>query len=380
MIPIQIKTVRYYPIAMPYKTPFRTGYGVETHKTAVIVEVVSASGVTGWGEVSVERRPAYGAETLVTAGHILKDFLIPAVVGQMIDHPAHAPNLWRSIRGHLHTKAGLEAAIWDCFAKTNQMRLLELFRAYLGLIDHTNETVAVGVVIGLTDTLGDLFAIIEQRLGEGYRTIKLKITRDHGLHMVEAVRLRYPDLPLILDANGDYQLEDAAQLKALDAFNILMIEQPLAHNDILEHSILQRQLATPLCLDESIQSLHDVRLAHHLGVASAINLKPARVGGFTEALNIHRFAQHHGLRLRVGGLLETGIGRAGLLALAALPCIGLPSDISATSRYFATDLMPPVELKPDGTIQVAAGIGIGPTVDRNKLASFRGTGSSRLLV
>ena len=224
MKPIHIQQVDYYPIALPYKTPFRTGYGTETHKVAVLVKVTSDTGITGWGEASVERVPGYGSETPITAQHILHDFLIPAVINQTIDHPAAVPDLTEHIRGHPHTRAGLEAAVWDCFARANGMQLLDLFRDFLGLTHHTNERVTVGVVIGLRDSINELMWVIDQRLNEGYRTIKLKIDRENGLDTARAVRAAYPDLPLILDANGDFTLTDRDHLLAFDSVGALMIE------------------------------------------------------------------------------------------------------------------------------------------------------------
>jgi len=366
--PITVKDIRLHTVYLPYLDPLETSFGVEPFKVAVIVELITENGVTGWGESAIELWPGYGTETASTALHILEEFLVPAVVGKTIDHPEHLPRLTRGYRGNHHTHSGLEAAVWDAFAKANDMRLTDLFAACLPE-GHASEGFAtVGVSIGIQPSLEATVAAIQRRLKEGYGRIKLKIKRGWDVQVAAAVREALPDITLMLDANSDYRLSDADHLRQLDAFNLLMIEQPLSHDDIYEHSKLQPQLKTAVCLDESIKTANDLRLAIQVEACRILNLKPARVGGFTESLEIYRVSVEHGLPLWVGGMLETGIGRAANVSFAALPGVNLPCDISATNRYFDPDLSEPAfVLGANSTLAVADGYGIGVEVQRDRL-------------
>ena len=368
MTSITIDRVDVYPIALPYVEPLRTSFGVEPFKAAVLVCVTTAQGIQGWGEAAVEIKPGYGSETVGTALHVLKNFLIPQVVGRTLIDPTEIPLLTHSVRGNHHTKAGLEAAVWDAAAKTNHMRLADYFASFLPAGHASRGKAVVGVSIGIQPTVEDTLKIIRKRMDQGYQRIKLKIEPGWELPLARGVRAALPDAVIMLDANSAYTLADAELLKQLDAYNLLMIEQPLGDNDIYQHSKLQPQLQTAICLDESIKSADDLRLALEIGACRILNLKPARVGGYTESLEIYRVCVAHGLPLWIGGMLETGVGRAANVAFASLPGVTMPCDISATDRYFDPDITePPFALNPDSTLNVPAGEGIGVEVIRERL-------------
>ncbi|RMG78890.1 MAG: o-succinylbenzoate synthase, partial [Chloroflexi bacterium] len=260
MCPITIQSITLHPVALPLVEPLKTSFGEEPYKAAVIVELITDKGVVGWGEASVETRPGYSPETMGTALHVLNEFLVPLLVGQTIDNPAQVPALLRSVRGHPLAKHSLEAAVWDALAKTNDMRLADLFAMYAPEGHQSRNRAVVGVSIGIQPTVEDTLAIIQKRLNQGYRRIKLKIKPGWDVELARAVRAALPDIMLMLDANSAYTLDDAAHLAQLDELNLLMIEQPLGHDDIYQHSKLQPQLKTPICLDESIKSADDLRL------------------------------------------------------------------------------------------------------------------------
>lgn len=371
---ITIDTVKFHQVALPMVEPLRTSFGVEPYKTAVIVEVSTREKVVGWGEASVELKPGYGPEDIVTGTHMLKNHIIPRLLNQRISDPREAPGIMKVVRGNHHAKAGIEAAIWDAFAKANDMRLADLFAYYAPEGHASLNRAVVGVSIGIQDSVESTLNIIQKRLNEGYGRIKLKIKPGWDVELSRAVRERFPDIQLMLDANSAYSLEDTDHLKLLDKFDLLMIEQPLAYYDIYEHSQLKSMLKTPICLDESIISAHDLRLALSIDAIGILNLKPARVGGFTESLIIYEICVQHDLPLWIGGMMETGIGRAANIAFASLPGVTLPCDISATSRYYDPDITePPFELSQNSTIQVPDEIGIGVTVviDRLEQATAR---------
>ena len=368
MKPITIQSIALHTVLLPYLSPFETSFGAETHKVALLVELTTTAGIVGWGECSIELWPGYGHETAETAEHILSRFLVPAVGGQTIADPTDFPALIRRFRGNHHTRAGLEAAVWDAFAKHNDMRLTDLFAVFAGEGHASEGRATVGVSIGIQPSLEKTVAVVKSRLEQGYCRIKLKIKRGWDIEVARAVREACPDILLMLDANSDYSPEDADHLKQLDAFDLLMIEQPLAHDDIYYHSLLQARMKTRVCLDESVKSASDLLLALEVGALGVLNLKPARVGGFTECLEIYRICVENELPLWIGGMLETGVGRAANVSFAALPGVNLPSDISATDRYFDPDLTePPFVLTADSALAVADGAGIGVDMQRDRL-------------
>ena len=365
---ITIKDVKLYPINLPLVEPLRTSFGMEPYKGAIVVEVITENGISGWGECSAAPDPGYTGETMGTAYHILHNYMVAMVNGKTIDDPYNVRDMVKSIRGHEHAKHGLEAAVWDAFARANDMRLTDLLALYMPDGHESRGYANVGVSIGLQPTMDDLFAIIDKRVGQGYKRIKLKIEPGRDIEIGKQARGRYPDTMIMLDANSAYTLKDAEHLAQLDAFDLLMIEQPLSHNDIYEHSKLAQQIKTPICLDESIKTTNDLRLAIEVGAIGILNLKPARVGGFAECIDIYRVCVEHELPLWIGGMLEVGIGRAANVSLASLPGVTLPCDISATDRYFNPDLTePPFVLGEGSTLAVADGIGIGVEVQRDRL-------------
>lgn len=374
MKPVTIQEVRLHVVALPLVELLKTSFGAEPYKAAIIVEVQSAGGLTGWGETALKTKPSYGAETILTALHITRDFLIPKLLGATLESPAELPRLFNSVRGNHHARAGVEAAVWDLLAKANDMRLADYFAVHLPEGNKPRDLVSVGVSIGIQDTLDEQIALIGKRVDEGYRRIKLKIAPGWDVELARAVRKAFPDIMLMLDANSAYSPSDAEHLKKLDQFDLLMIEQPLSYDDIFEHGQLQPQLKTPICLDESIYSVHDWKIALQLGAGKILNLKPTRVGGFTESLKLYQLCAERGNPLWIGGMLETGIGRAANVAFASLPGITLPSDISATNRYFDPDIAEPPFVLQDGSfLRVPDGIGIGVDVRRDRIAEAEET-------
>lgn len=365
---IKIKDIQLHTVYLPYLDPIETSFGVEPNKVAVLVELTTDTGIVGWGEASIEIWPGYGTETADTSYHVLNNFMVPAVIGKSIESPMDFQMLIRQFRGNHHTRAGLETAVWDAFAKANDMRLTDCFAHYLPEGHDSEGFATVGISIGIQPSLEATVATIKRRLDEGYKRIKLKIKQGWDIEVARAVRAAFPDVMLMLDANSDYRLSDAQHLAQLDAFNLLMIEQPLAHDDIYEHSKLQPQLQTPICLDESVKSASDLRLAIEVGACRILNLKPARVGGFSECIEIYKVCVANDLPLWIGGMMETGVGRAANVSFASLPAVNLPSDISATDRYFDPDLTEPAFVLGEGsTLTVADGYGIGVEVERERL-------------
>ena len=371
---VTIQDVKLHLVALPLVELLKTSFGAEPYKSAIIIEVTTEEGLTGWGETALKTKPSYGSETILTALHITRDFLIPKLLGQRLGSPTEVPALLKSVRGNHHARAGIEAAIWDVMAQANDMRLADYFACHLPTGNAPRESVAVGVSIGIQDSMDDQIALIRKRVDEGYERIKLKIAPGWDVELARAVRRHFPHIMLMLDANSAYTLADVDHLKQLDEFDLMMIEQPLAYDDIYEHSLLQPQLRTPVCLDESIYSAHDWKIAMRLGAGKILNLKPTRVGGYTESLKLYQLCVQNQVPLWIGGMLETGIGRAANLAFAALPGVTLPSDISATNRYFDPDIAdPPFVLGAGSRLKLPQGIGIGVEVQRDRLAEAEAT-------
>jgi len=357
---MNIERVELRHIRMELVSPFETSMGVETAEEHIIVRI-DGEGLTGWGESVAEETPFYSYETVQTAWHILRDFLIPAILGKRLGSIDEAISLNARVRGHMMAKAGLEAALWDLSAKTLGLPLA-------ALLGGTRNRIDVGVSIGIQKSPGELVRTVEGYLQEGYKRIKIKIAPGRDLTFIEAVRREYPDILFQVDANSAYGLEHTEIFRAMDGYNLLLIEQPLGYDDIFDHSKLQRVLRTPICLDESIHSVADSRAALELDSCRVINIKPGRVGGFTESKAIHDLCASRNVPVWHGGMLESGIGRAGNVALASLPNFTLPADISASKRYYKQDIVQPVfEVTPDGTMGVPQGPGIGVEVVMEQL-------------
>jgi O-succinylbenzoate synthase len=359
-----INQIDLHHIELPYVHPFETSFGREFTRHSILV-AAHGDGLTGWGECVAGAGPWYSYETIETAWHLLRDYLIPAVLGQNLAAPQEVVTRFRRVRGHAMARASLENAVWDLLAQAKGVSLVQMLG---GVRDH----VPVGVSVGIEPTLDELLAQVEGFVSEGYGRVKLKIKPGWDIAVVRAVRERWPDLPLQVDANSAYTLADASHLAELDAFDLLLIEQPLNHDDMVDHAVLQRQLKTPICLDESIHSPEHARWALDIDACRVINIKVGRVGGFTAARQIHDLCAERGIPVWCGGMLETNIGRAGNLALAALPNFTLPGDISASARYYAQDLAEPnFELNTDSTITVPNAPGLGVQVIPERLVAAR---------
>lgn len=347
----QLDWVRLREIRMPFLRFFETSFGRVWDKEAVLIEV-SSGGVSGWGECVAAEGPFFSYEDKQTAWHVLTEYLIPTVLGPRSLAAADAPDRMRRVRGHPMAKAALESALWDLEAR----RLgRPLWRHYGG----TQPRIPCGVSIGIQDSPKILLERIRTELDAGYQRIKIKIKPGWDTEIVEQVRNHFPDIPLMVDANAAYTLEDAAHLRELDRFDLMMIEQPLHHEDILGHARLQREIGTAVCLDESVRHCADLELALEVGACRILNLKPGRVGGPSETLRLHRICQDRGVGLWCGGMLETGIGRAHNIALATLDHFRIPGDVSASSRYFERDTIVPAVEVTDGWITPSEEPGIG---------------------
>jgi O-succinylbenzoate synthase len=357
---MRIDRIELIHIKMVLVSPFVTSMGTEYDEEHIIVRV-DGEGVTGWGESVAEGTPFYSYETVPTAWHILRDFLIPSVLGKELPGIKEAIESYARVRGHMMAKAGLEAALWDAFAKMKGVSLSSM-------LGGTRAKVDVGVSIGIQSGEKALITKVEGYLKEGYKRIKIKIAPGNDIQYVEALRREFPGLLLQVDANSAYTLDDIGLFRKMDDYNLLLIEQPLGYEDIYDHSKLQRELKTPVCLDESIHSLDDTRAAIELDSCRIINIKPGRVGGFTESKLIHDYCASKNIPVWHGGMLESGIGRAGNVALASLSNFTLPGDISASKRYYKEDIVEPeFVVNPDGTMDVPVKPGIGVEVNMSAL-------------
>ena len=348
-------------IEMPLLAPFETSFGVETVEEHLIVRV-DGDGITGWGECVASEGPWYSYETNQTAWHVLRDFLIPFVFENEVRAPQDFPKLAARVRGHNMAKAGLEAALWDWFAKGQGKSLAQMFHAAQQTERDSTipEKITVGVSVGLQSSAQELVARVRGFLDEGYTRIKIKIKPGQDVELVRALRAEFPHIRLQVDANSAYALADTDIFRAMDDANLLLIEQPLSNDDIFQHIKLQRELKTAICLDESIHSADDAEAALELGACRIINIKPGRVGGFTQAIKIHDLAAQHNAPVWCGGMLESGIGRAGNVAIASLPNFTLPGDLSASRRYFRQDIVEPeFQVDTEGMMRVPTGGGIG---------------------
>ena len=344
-------------------TPFVTSMGTEYDEQHIMVRV-DAEGVTGWGECVAEETPFYSYETVPTAWHILNDFLIPAILGKDLANVEEAIANYSKVRGHMMAKAGLEAALYDAFAKSKGISLSKM-------LGGTQEKINVGVSLGISDTVPDLLHVMEKHMKEGYQRIKIKIAPGRDLQFIEALRREYPDMLLQVDANSAYTLDHLPVFKKMDEYKLSLIEQPLGYDDIFDHAKLQREIKTDLCLDESIHSLGDTRAAIEMGSCRIINIKPGRVGGYTESIKIHDYCASMNIPVWHGGMLESGIGRAGNVALASLPNFMLPSDLSPNKKYYTEDIVEPLfTLNSDGTITVPTGPGIGVEINMKALEKY----------
>lgn len=352
---MKITEVILYLIDMRMKHPFETSFGTLQDKTIIIVQAKDQSGVIGWGEGVAFDAPWYTEETVKTSLHMLEDFLIPIIMHRELEHPNEVSKLFASIRRNNMAKSAIEGAVWDIYAQqTNQ----SLAKAVGG----TRKEIDVGISIGIQPSIERLLNTIDSYLQEGYKRIKVKIKPGWDLDVIHAIRDCFGNIPLMADANSAYTLDDIDTLKQLDSYGLMMIEQPLAHDDIVDHALLQKQLKTPICLDESITSFEDARRAIGLGSCQIINIKIGRVGGITEAIKIHDYCAENSIPVWCGGMLEAGIGRAHNIALTSLSNFIMPGDTAGSSRYWYEDIITPEVVVKDGIIEIPHKIGLGYTV------------------
>ncbi len=351
-----ISQIALYHLQMRLQSPFETSFGRSQERECILLEA-QAEGLVGYGECVADRAPGYSYETTGTAWHILRDFLIPAILNQDFQSIAEVQNRMAHVRGHPMAKAGLEMVFWDLLGKSEE-------RSFQELIGGKGDQVKVGVSVGIQESPNILVGVVGDYLDQGYGRVKLKIKPGRDISDAQAVRDAFPDLRLQVDANSAYDLDSALGLLPLDELNLLMIEQPLADDDLWDHRRLQAEFKTPICLDESIVTLRHARQALEMKACRVVNIKPGRVGGLSQAIAIHNLCHAEGVPVWCGGMLETGVGRAANLALASLPGFIFPGDISATDRYYAEDITNErFELNPDSTIDVPDLPGLGVSID-----------------
>jgi o-succinylbenzoate synthase len=354
-------TIRH--LQMKLKAPFTTSFGTFTNKDFLLLEAKDQDGTIGWGESVAFHSPWYNEETLQTNWHMLEDFLIPLLLNKEINHPDEVSELFAPIRKNNMAKSTIEGAIWDIYAQqTNQ--------SLASALGGKKDKIEVGISIGIQKSIDDLVALVDEYVKEGYKRIKVKIKPGWDVEVMRTLRENFPNVAIMADANSAYRLEEAELLKQLDEFDLTMIEQPLASDDIIDHSHLQKMLNTPICLDESIHSVEDARKAVVLGSTKIINIKIGRVGGLTEAKKIHDYCEANGIPVWCGGMLESGIGRAHNVALTTLSNFILPGDTASSNRYWEKDIILPEVVAANGYIEVPQTAGIGYEVDREAVESF----------
>jgi o-succinylbenzoate synthase len=359
MNPMRLHSITLREIRLPLVTPFETSMDRVTNRRILLVEA-AIDGVTGWGECTAGENPFYSPEDTETAWHILTSYLWPILKGKEFPSASDVWPLLEPVRGHTMAKAAVETAIWDAEA---QLKNIPLWK----LLGGTQQEIPCGVSIGVKDSLDELSATVKKELAAGYQRIKIKIKPGKDLLPVQRVRQDFPRIKLSVDANSAYHAQDLPLLQQLDAYYLMMIEQPLGWDDLFGHVEIQKALQTPICLDECIHTYEQAEAAVALGACKIINIKLGRVGGFREAKRIHDLCRRHAIPVWCGGMLESGIGRAHNIAMSTLPNFTLPGDVSASARYWHEDIITPeVIVTPQGTIKVPTtpGISFHPRPDR----------------
>ncbi|MFQ5951621.1 MAG: o-succinylbenzoate synthase [Candidatus Geothermarchaeales archaeon] len=357
---MEIEEIALRLVEAELKREFVTSFGRERNRQAMILEV-SGEGNSGYGECVAGSGPWYSYETLQTAWHITVDYIAPAVLEKRVQSPRSVLERIGRIRGHNMAKAAVEMALWDLYAKRKGVSLSEA-------LGGEKDRVQSGVSVGIQDDVDSLLGLIGGYLDEGYTRIKFKIRPGRDVKTAEAVRDRFPEVPMMVDANGAYTLEQSHIFRTLDRYDLTMMEQPLGYDDLSHHAKLQKEIKTPICLDESIPTLHRAYDAVALHSCRIVNIKPGRVGGHIKAKSMAEYLHRNHIRLWVGGMLETGIGRAHNVALASLKEFTLPNDISASDRYYEEDVVEPsFTLEKDGTIVVPRGVGLGVEASLDRL-------------
>ncbi len=358
---IVIRAIELREVSLPLVRPFRTSFGEETVKGAILVRVESDA-AEGWGECVASPLPRYSSEWIDGAWRMLENVMAPALAGATIGRPEDVGERLGWIRGHRMAKAALEAAVTDAWLRSRGLCL----RDFVGGV---RDRVPCGVSVGIASSPQAMLEEITGYVDRGYRRVKLKIEPGRDVEVVRTIRRSLPTFPLSVDANAAYSLADASIFEALDELGLVMIEQPLHHEDLMEHAKLAERLQTPICLDESIRSASDAAAAIDLGACTVINIKSGRVGGLVESVRVHDAARERGVPVWIGGMLETGVGRAVNVALASMPGVTLPGDTSGSDRYFSEDLTAPFVVEPDGTMAVPSAPGIGVEIEPERLAA-----------
>src|SRR5699024_9762253 len=360
---IPIKQITLRKLNMELKHPFTTSFGTMKSKHFYIVEISDHEGNKGYGESVSFIIHLYSEETVETNLHVMRDFLIPILKENTINHPDDVSKLFEPIKRHQMAKAALETAVWDLYAKRQKQQLAKALGGEKKQID-------VGVSIGIKSSIEDLLNEIQENVDAGYKRIKIKIKPGWDVDVLKQVRKTFPDTPIMADANSAYTLEDMNHLKQLDDLDLMMIEQPLAYDDIVDHATLQANMTTPICLDESIHSLEDTRKAIQLDSCKIINIKIGSVGVLTESKKIHDYCLAHHIDVWCGGMLEAGVGRAHNIALTTLSGFTMPGDTAGSERYWHKDIIEPAVVVEDGVITVPDQAGIGYEIDEQALEEF----------
>ena len=358
---MKIAHIELREIRLPLIHFFETSFGRTTERRILLARVSDGEGAEGWGECTAGEGPFYSEEWIESAWAVSKNFLAPMTVGKEVDGAADVAGLMRAVRGNRMAKAAIETACWDLEARRARLPLWKL-------LGGTRREVASGVSIGIQDTPEQLLEKIGLEVSAGYQRIKIKIKPGWDVKIVERVRAAFPDIPLMVDANSAYTLADAPLFQSLDGFNLMMAEQPLAYDDMVDHAALQRQIKTPVCLDESVRSAEDARKAIELGACRIINVKLGRVGGHTEAGRVEETARQCRIPIWCGGMLESGIGRAHNIAMSTLEGFTLPGDVSASARYWEEEIVEPaITVSGRGTISAPEAPGIGFAVRQRRI-------------
>jgi O-succinylbenzoate synthase len=361
---MKLKTVELREIRLPLIHFFETSFGRTTERRILLVRVLDEDGAEGWGECTAGEGPFYSNEWIDSSWSTLFHFLAPMVAGRQVKTSSEVWPLMKAVRGHRMAKAAIETACWDLEARKTGQPLWKL-------LGGTQSEIACGVSIGIQDTPEQLFDKISSELAAGYQRIKIKIKPGWDLKIIERVRQHFPSIRLMADANSAYTLDDSELFKSLDRFDLMMIEQPLAHDDIFDHAELQRQIQTPICLDESIRSAEDGAHAIALGSCRIVNVKLGRVGGHAEAKRLESVCREKNIPVWCGGMLESGIGRTHNIAMATLPGFTLPGDVSASARYWKEDIIEPaVTVSSNGTIARSDRPGIGVDILHQRIDSL----------
>jgi o-succinylbenzoate synthase len=362
-VQMKIHEITLRHLKMRMKSPFTTSFGTMQNKEFLLLEARSDNGQLGWGESVAFEIPWYTEETIKTNWHMLEDFIIPAVIKKELDHPDQVSTILSSIQKNNMAKSTIEGAVWDLYAKEKGISLAKA-------LGGSKKKIEVGISIGIQNSIDELLRLIDGYIEEGYKRMKIKIKPGWDIEVIREIRKNFPNVPLMADANSAYSLKDIELFKKLDEFDLMMIEQPLGSNDFIDHADLQKHISTSICLDESIHSYEDARMAIKLQACQIINIKIGRVGGLSVAKRIHNLCEENKIPVWCGGMLEAGIGRAHNIALTSLSNFILPGDTAGSSHYWEKDIIHPEVVVEDGFISVPTQSGIGFSPNKEVIQQF----------